>query len=208
MPVTPYRQHSDFQLTYFVSGSCHTADGAYARLVSHRDDREAALLSAKSSLAREEAKIIRANRRLKSDDPADQLEAKAELFEIAAMKATHTKCILGAKNELEAINAEIARLQPYRAFAHLSDMEANEAMQRDEWRLELTRRAEDHILTSGNVPASEFTTMRMHPDFVTSILPAIEKARLSLENPEILREILNKKSTVLLENLNVTLLPG
>lgn len=171
------RQNHDFQILHFLAGACHTPDGAYALLCDLRDDRADALKHATAAKLREDAKIIRAQRRIASDDEAERLEGQADLAEIEAHAETAAKNIAAAQAELAFIKSCMARLQPLRRFAHLPDAEAHEACQREEWRLELTARAENYLLTAGTIPADHLATMRQHPDFAASILPAIERTR-------------------------------
>lgn len=167
------RVNHDFQIAYFLVGSCHTPDGAYALLCDLRDDRDMALKSIKAAGLRQEAKIIRANRLISSNDEADQLEGKADLAEMEAYAEMTDKNIAAAQAELAFIDECIEKVQPMREFSHLPDPEAHEAAQHKEWKLELIHRAENHLLTTGTVPAEEFNTMRMHPAFLTDIAPAI-----------------------------------
>ena len=171
------RQNHDFQIVHFLVGACHTADGAYALLCDLRDDRADALKQAEAARLREQAKIIRAQRRIASDDKAERLEGEADLAEIAGFAATVAKNIAAAKEELAFIQDCMKRIQPYRAFAHLPDAEAHEACQREEWRLELVARAQNYLLTTGSIPPDHFATMRQHPDFGASILPTIHQTK-------------------------------
>lgn len=171
------RQNHDFQILHFLAGSCHTADGAYALLCDLRDDRADALKQVEASALREQAKMVRAKRRIASNDEADRLEGQADLAEIAGHAETVAKNLAAAKAELAFIEQCIARLQPYRRFAHLPDPEAHEACQREEWRLELEARAQNFLLTSGTIPHDHLATMRQHPDFGSHILPAIQRTK-------------------------------
>lgn len=172
------RQNHDFQILHFLIGSCHTPDGAYALLCDLRDDRNDALKQSAAAELRERAKIVRAERRIASDDEAERLEGQADLAEIEGHAETLAKNLAAAKAELAFIESCIDYLQPLRQFAHLSDAEAHEACQREEWRLELVARAENYLLTAGTIPADHLATMRQHPDFASSILPAIEQTRV------------------------------
>ena len=146
----PNRVNSDFQTAYFLAGACHTPDGAYAVLCSQRENREVALFEAESHLAEF----------LGQDTP------------IARMFMRNYD---GAKAELAFIDKCIQALQPHRRYKDLPDAEAHEASQQEEWKLELIHRAENHMLTSGTIPADHFATMRMHPEFKTAIVPAIKR---------------------------------
>lgn len=167
------RQNHDFQIAYFLAGSCHTADGAYALLCDLRDDRDLALKSIEAAGLRQQAKEIRAKRLIESEDIADQLEGKADIAEMQAYSEMTTKNIAAAKAELDFINKCIEKVQPLRKFSRLPDAEAHEAAQHEEWKLELIRRAENHLLLTGSIPPDEFNTMRMHPDFEKEIAPCI-----------------------------------
>lgn len=171
------RQNHDFQILHFLAGSCHTADGAYALLCDLRDDRADALKQATVAHLREQAKIVRAERRIASDDEAERLEGRADLAEIEGHAETLSKNLAAAQAELDFIEQCIARLQPLRRYAHLPDAEAHEACQREEWRLELVSRSENFLLTSGTIPPDHLATMRQHPDFASHILPAIRQAK-------------------------------
>lgn len=175
------RVNHDFQLAYFLAGSCHTPDGAYALLCDLRQDRKDALALVRSSRLREQAKRLRAEDALTSPDPATRLEAEADLAEMDAHAETLALNIAAAEAELATINALIDRIQPHRRFAHLPDAEAHEAAQADEWRLELMRRAENYLITLQPIPADHFNAMRMHPAFKEHIAPHIELVRDAVE---------------------------
>lgn len=176
------RVNHDFQLAYFLAGSCHTPDGAYALLCDLRQDRRDALALVKSSRLREQAKRIRSERGLDSTDPATRLEAEADIAEMDAHAETLALNIAAAEAELATINALIERLQPHRVFAHLPDAQAHEAAQADEWRLELMRRAENYLLTNQPIPADQFNAMRMHPSFDADIAPHIGLVQAAITN--------------------------
>lgn len=171
------RNNHDFQILHFLVGSCHTPDGAYALLCDLRDDRADALKQVEAARLREQAKIVRAERRIASDDEAERLEGQADLAEIEGHAETLAKNIAAAKAELAFIEDCVRRVQPYRRYAHLPDAEAHQACQREEWRLELEARAQNYLLTSGTIPADHFATMRQHPDFAAAIWPTIQHTK-------------------------------
>lgn len=171
------RRNHNFQIENFLAGSCHTPDGAYALLCDLRDDRKDSLAQAEVGALRTKAKIIRAERSLDSLDEAERLEAQADIEEIKAHEETLQKNIEAARAELKFINECIEKVQPHRRFSHLSDPEAHEAAQHDEWRHELEYRAVNFLLTAGTIPHDHFASMRQHPDFHEHILPHIEKAK-------------------------------
>ncbi len=167
------RNNHDFQIAYFLAGSCHTPDGAYALLCDLRDDRDLALKSVQAAQLRNRAKFIRATQRMSSADEAERLEGEADLAEISAFSEIEQKNISAAIAELAFIDKCIEKVQPLRKFSHLPDPEAHEAAQRDEWKLEFIRRAENQMLLTGTISPDDFAHMRMHPDFAEVIAPAI-----------------------------------
>ena len=168
------RQNHDFQIAYFLAGSCHTPDAAYALLQDQRDDRDVAIKNVEASQLRSEAKKVKARAMIKSSDLATQLEGKADIAEIEAFSILEKKNIAAAKAELAFIDKCITAIHPHRKFRHLPDPEAHEACQQEEWKLELINRAENFMLTTGSIPPDEFNHMRMHPEFKTVIAPAIQ----------------------------------
>ncbi len=146
------RRNHDFQIAYFLAGSCHTPDGAYSLLCDLKEERVLALNNVKSSALKERAKRIRAERKMQSEDEADRLEGEADLAEIEAFVEVTAKNIAAAEAELATIEKCISLIQPLRKYAHLSDAEAHEAAQPEEWKLELISRAENCLLTTGGIP--------------------------------------------------------
>lgn len=178
MHFSANRQNHDFQIAYFIVGGCHTADAAYGILCDLRDNRNDAIKSFAASKKREQAKIIRANRLISSGDEADILEGEADLIEIEAMADTVAKNLAAAIAEMATIDEYMARLEPLRIYSHLTLPQAHEAVQREEWKLELVHRAENSLMTTGSISPDQFVTMRSHPDFKTFILPAIDHIQL------------------------------
>ena len=159
------RLNHDFQISHFLAGSCHTADGAWSLLYDLREDRQAALAANEAHVLRQQATRVRAMRDLDSDDEAKHLEAKAAIAEIDGQQVTHEKNVAGAQAELATIERCMTELQPQRRFAHLSDAQAHEAAQPEEWRLELMHRAQNQLLSAGTLSPDLLGTMRMHPAF-------------------------------------------
>lgn len=178
------KTNTNFQIAYFIAGSCHTADAAYIALLSLRNDRKMALDSAKVSELKRMAAKIRAKKLADSDDTADRLDGQAELLEIEHTEQLTQRLTLAAQSELEFIDQCITQVQPLRKYGDLDDHAAAEACQKDEWLGELCYRAENYMLTSGSIPHDHFATMRQHPDFATTILPRIEQVHLALAAPE------------------------
>ncbi|EMI5828647.1 TPA: hypothetical protein ACP7Q5_004919 [Escherichia coli] len=170
------RQNHDFQIAFFLVGSCQTADAAYGLLHDLRQDREAALASARASEKRILAKVMRAEAALQNaDNEADRLDAEAELDEIAAMREINESNVRAAEDEVAFIHECIKRIEPYRKYKDMDDRQAFEAAQQEEWKLTLMRRAENYLLSQGSIPHDHFETMRLHPEFSTVILPHVNR---------------------------------
>lgn len=172
------RQNHDFQIAFYLVGSCHTADGAYALLCDLREDRAHALAMVESSDLRRQARRLVALEKLQDaqeeNDRVAQLEAAAELSEINAGEALEDVNRRAAERELAFIQKCIDIVEPYRRYSHLPDPLAHEACQMEEWRLELIERAKNYLLTGSGIPPDQLHTMRMHPQFETGVWPQVE----------------------------------
>lgn len=179
------KNNTNFQIAYFLAGACHTADGAYFMLMDLKRDRVAAMDNASVVNKRNEAKLIRAKAYLASGkaDAAGELEAKADIEEIENMNKIGKAAYEVAVHELDFIQSCIDKVLPmckYVGKEGINEIEAHEMAQTEEWKHELTRRAENFLLTSGTIPADEFNTMRMHPEFKKEILPRIKEVQQSI----------------------------
>jgi len=182
------RLNHDFQIAYFIAGACQTADAAYSILCDLAEDRSNALKSFKAYSLRDQAKIKRAEHLMASfidpqtgeiaeankEDP-DYMDALADIEELRALAGTTQKNYDAAVAELAFIRQCQDKLQPFRKYAHLSDSQAHEAAQFEEWKLQLIHTAQNHLLSTSNIPHDHWGTMRMHPAFEDEILPAIDK---------------------------------
>ena len=171
-----HKQNTNFQIAYFLAGACHTPDGAYILLRELREERQAAVDNYKVQELKDKAKEIRANKLLQGDE-AEKLEGQAELLELENNKKTGEVLYQAALDEITFIDKCLVAIEPLRVYKNLSDGEANEAAQWDEWKFELMRRAENLMLTTGGISPDQFATMRMHPDFQTEILPRINEIK-------------------------------
>ncbi len=189
------RVNHDFQILHFLIGSCHTADGAYSLLCDLKEERDSVVRNLHCSELRTKAKLLKLEKQLLSDDKSERLEAQADLEELENNKEQNDKLTKAAIAELNFINSCIDRLQPYRKYSHLSDSEAHEECQREEWKLELITRAENFLLTGGGIPPDHFSAMRMHPDFMTDILPSIEKTKQLMHEGKVDNLFLTKDET-------------
>jgi hypothetical protein len=180
------RLNHDFQIAYFLAGACHTPDAAYGLLSDLKEDRMNAIKMYEASKKKRQAQLLKIQRVLDNpnSDEYDRLLAESDLAEIEAFKETEIKNYEAALAEVAFINKCIDKVNPLRKFTHLPDAEAHEAAQREEWKLHLIHQAENHLLTSGVIPADHFTTMRMHPDFASEIMPKIGHTQELLHNAQ------------------------
>lgn len=169
-----HRQNSNFQIVHFLAGSCHTPDGAYALLLDLKEERQAAVDNYQVTMLRNKAKRLNCDKQLKSDDEVARINAEADLLELNQAEASSKMLYDAAVSELNFIGHCIKSLEGKRKYAQLSDDEACQAMQREEWKLELIERAKMQLASCGIIPADQLTAMTQHPDFAHEILPAIE----------------------------------
>lgn len=179
-----HRQNHNFTILYNIVGDCHTADAAYALLLDLREDRQMAVDACKVAELRSKAKRIDALKRLESPDLVVKTNAEADLLELDTAEKACGPLLDAALDEIAFIDKCIKEIQPQRKYAHLSDAEATEACQQEEWCLELIRRAENYLLTSGCIPEDHFNAMRQHPSFGLHILPRVIEIQSLLSTPE------------------------
>lgn len=176
MNSKPHRTNANFQLKHFMAGSCHTPDGAWALLYEQRLDISVKIEHTKAQGLRRQARMMEAEAVL--ENPAstqiERLNAEADLLECNSAIEAWSKNLEAAENEHAYISKLMDDLEPLRKYKHLPLLEANEAMQREEWLGELKTRAENFLLTAGTIPHDHLNTMRCHPDFEAEIVPHIE----------------------------------
>ena len=181
MIVKRNRVNSNFQIAYFIAGSCFTADAAYVALLNQRDDRRRALECAQVQELMNQANRMQIERDLQNPDEIEQVRAQARLKEFEYNIKDNDMLTQATRDELEFIDQCIARVQPLRKYAHLSDADAAEACQRQEFEQEFRFRIENYIATSGSIPHDQLAAMRQHPDFSSSLLPHIEQTTQLLQ---------------------------
>ena len=103
-----------------------------------------------------------------------RLNAEADLLECNSVNEGWALNHQAALDEYAYICSLMDELEPNRKYRDLPFLEANEAMQREEWLGELKTRAENFLLTAGTIPHDHLNTMRCHPDFEQEIVPHIE----------------------------------
>lgn len=212
-----FRKHnSNFNTLYFLVGSCHTADGAYYLIKQNLDIRKEELDANEVSKLRREAKKLKLTNELKtgvSDDRA--IEIEADLLELKNQENSYILYLESAQDEYEFLLSCLSTLDSIRRYKDKSDIEGHEASQREEWKLELINRAQNHLLMDGRIPADQFDAMRMHPDFATVIYPEIKKiseeiqlSKIVIDSvPEEFRLQALKDKTNAIDSLEKRLLP-
>ena len=204
MNSNPHRHNSDFQLRYFLAGSCFTPDGAWMLMYGQMIDREAVVKSCEAQRIRREAKIADATAII--DDPhssrTDKMRAEADIIESDAHYYMWKKNLEAAQMELATIKRLMAELEPYRKYAHLPLLEANETAQREEWLGEFKNRVENFLFSSGTIPEDQLRAMRNHPDFQTELLPHIKDMMVKLASAKNSVELLTNHTEYFLEDKN------
>lgn len=173
MHSASHRLNHDFQLRHFLAGSCHTPDAAWTLLYSQKIDMESKLKTAKAQAIDRKIKTLEAENLLTSADPIMRLQGEKIQAELEASQCIFDMNVEGAEKELETIVTLMEELEPLCKYAHLPILERNEACWREEWCLELIRRAENNLLAYGTIPPDQLETMRQHPDFKERIVPKI-----------------------------------
>jgi len=167
-------KNSSFQVVAFIVGKCHTADEAKRKLLLLREERKQALDASKASGLRRQAQLLRAKKQLETaPDEADRLEAEATIYEIESSAEHVSACVDEAVREVEFIDSVLKTIEPYVKYAGMDEHEAFQAIQREEWCLELIQRAQNYLYTTGTIPTDHFATMRAHPDFMGLIRPIV-----------------------------------
>lgn len=202
MNSNPHRNNSDFQLRYFLAGSCFTPDGAWMLMYEQRIDREAVVKSCEAQRLRRDAKILEAQEVIENPNTskADKMRAEADIIEVDANYYAWEKNLEGAKMELATITSLMEELEPYRKYKHLPLLEANEAAQRDEWMGEFKNRVENFLFSTGTIPEDHLRAMRNHPDFQTKLLPHITEVMNKLSQSKNAVECLTNHTEYFLED--------
>lgn len=185
MTVKYFRQNTNFQIAYFIAGSCHTPDAAYFALKNAHHERSQAVELIPVTELKLQAKRIEIERKLSSEDEVERLNGQAELIQWQVDSDNLKQMADSARDEVAFIEECIRRVEPLRKYSDMSDIEAAEACQAEEWLLELQRRAENYLLTTGTIPHDHFNTMRQHPGFKTHLLPHINNLHIAIANNEV-----------------------
>jgi hypothetical protein len=137
-------------------------------------DIQMKLDATKARLLRRKAKKLEIERNLNSDDSIEKLIAEADLLEWQSQDGLLEMAVLGAEQEISTINSIMQELEPQRKYAHLPLLEAAQAAQREEWKLEFKHRIENYLLSRGTIPEDQLQAMRSHPDFELELVPHVQ----------------------------------
>lgn len=158
-------------------GACHTADNAYFQLLELKEDRLMAIDNFHVAKLRADAQKAKAIALTKSDKEWERLEGEADLLEISNAEKYDKALYDATMDEIAFIESKLADLEPLRKYKDMPLVEAHEASQREAWKFELIKRAENYLLTAGVIPPDHFATMRLHPDFEKEIIPKIQEIK-------------------------------
>lgn len=185
MTVKYHKKNTNFQTSYFLVGACHTVDTAYFQVLELKEDRLRALDARRASMLRMEAKkALAVEVEKNSPHEWDRLNAKADILECDDVLKYDQELYDACLDEIAHLERWLAKLEPKRKYKQMDKITAHEASQQEEWGLELKERAENFLLAEGRIPAGEYKTMRMHPDFQTLILPRIQEMSAQLQTQE------------------------
>lgn len=206
--MNQHRQNTDFQLAYFLAGSCSTPDGAWNVMYGQKLAIENALEAGKAQRLDIRIKKLKAERVLaKTDDEIERLEAERDIIEANNSERMLNLNEKGAQGELDTINALMEKLEPLCKY-ETSDVHAHqEASQWEEWKGEFKSRAENMLLANSiGIPYDHIQAMRSHPDFNKEILPHLLEVGANLSqaarsgNTKILEDLLTSSPLLQLEN--------
>lgn len=184
MHSSPHRNNSDFQLRHFIANQCHTADVAWCVMYEQKLDIQIKLDVTKARLIRRKAKKLEIDNNLNTNDPIQKLNAEADLLEWQSSDGMLEMAILGAEQEICTITQIMNELEPRRKYAHLPLLEAAQAAQQEEWKLEFKHRIENFLLSRGTIPEDQLQAMRSHPDFESELVPHVQEMVHKIANNE------------------------
>ena len=164
----------------------HTPDNMYFQLLELKEEREMALDTYHAQKLRSEGKKSRALAIMAIPNVSEweKKEAEAELLEVENALKYEKDLYEALMDELAFIQGKITEIEPLRKYKDLPLMQAHEASQREAWKIELIQRAENSLLTTGTISPDHFVTMRLHPDFLSEILPTIKEIQLLSKSEE------------------------
>lgn len=171
-------KNSAFQTLAFVALRCHTAEEAYRKVTLAAKERERAIQKNTASKLRNRALLMKAEERIASaETDSDRMLAEADAIELRDSTEHNQELEAEAKDELAFLQRLLDVIAPFCT-------RSLQGAQRIEWCMEFIRRAENYIASAGRIPPEQLDAMRSHPDFKSTIMPAIENIK---NNQHVLR---------------------
>ena len=199
----PHRLNSDFHIEHFLTGNRKTPDGKYALLYSMKIDIEHKIAVSESQRLEREANIEEQEHVMgTAEHPWEKKRAKAEIAKLNAAIPTWEMNVKGAQAELATIQRLMDELEPKRKYAHLPLLDAFEASQQEEWKLELMERSENQMLSRTiGIDWDVLEAMRSHPEFKTEMLPHLSEFITKMDRLQTARLQRSDNSLQLIEKL-------
>lgn len=190
MPIKCYRTNTDFDLKHFVASEAHTPDGKYVLWTAQLNLLKEQYAGFKATMMRKEAREEELLEMLDADTrdavltQAREKMIKAELMEIRAGKENDVLNASGGYREIKTLERLIDNVRPLCKYLHLDLLDQQDAIQEEEWLLELQSRAKKHIACTGTIPVDQLTAMMAHPKFETDMKPMIMTALKKINHNE------------------------
>ena len=199
----PHRLNSDFHIEHFLSGNRKTPDGKYALLYSMKIDIEHKIAVSESQRLEREANIEEQEYLISTAQHAwEKKRAQAEIAKLNAAIPTWEMNVKGAQAELATIQKLMDELEPQRKYADLPLLDAFEASQQEEWKLELIERSENQMLSRTiGIDWDVLEAMRSHPEFKTEMLPHLSEFITKMDRLQTARLQRSDNSLQLIEKL-------
>ena len=199
-------RNSNFQTIHFIIGKCHTADEAYRMVCQQLEEREQAVETTVIAQDKFKLRRLKAEKLLKSEDEIEQYEGEIEMKEIDNDFKWFKLNADEAVRELAFLKDCARKLEPFRKYRDQPDHIAHQMIQQEEWREELTLRAKEFLVSTGQIPQDQLRTLSLHPEFKEKILPQMNMMAKALKEGEdpiglMLNDVPKFKTTLLaLEN--------
>ena len=199
----PHRLNSDFHIEHFLAGNRKTPDGKYALLYSMKIDIEHKIAVSESQRLEREANIEEQEYLISTAQHEwEKKRAQAEIAKLNAAIPTWEMNVKGAQAELATIQKLMDELEPQRKYADLPLLDAFEASQQEEWKLELIERSENQMLSRAiGIDWDVLEAMRSHPEFKTEMLPHLSEFITKMDRLQTARLQRSDNSLQLIEKL-------
>ena len=177
-------RNSQFQTIHFIIGKCHTADEAYRIICQQLEEREQVVATANISLDEFKLRRLKSEKLIKSEDEIEQYEGEIEIKKIDVDYKYFKLNFDEGVRELAFLKDCARKLEPFRKYRDQPDHIAHQMIQQEEWREELTLRAKEFIVSTGQIPQDQLRTLSLHPEFKEKILPQMNMIVKALKDGE------------------------